>query len=438
MNLRFLFPLALLFLLSSPLWGQTTWVNVSPPASAYHHDMHWVDDMRGYIVASDGNTHLCFRTVDQGNSWTSANLGAEMTRVYFLDSLTGFAAGASGQSTKTTDGGLTWTSPVAIDNFSNPIAIGELQFTDPLVGYLTVVEGLQSQGYKTVDGGNSWSKVEIPMAVNFFLTASGVQTRKSFWFQDAMKGFAGRRRGWLHTTTNGAASWDSIPVDTNFVPVVFDFVDANKGYVCGPLYTYVTTDGGSTWNQRPGLSRCSEANEFVCPNGKELHVTSQQLGISTWESRMEVSLDDGMSFQGSTPPSAASGLTGSLACDDLDFPSPDVGFAIAINPDFSIQSSSIWRSLSGGVGIADGQGLAQELTLFPNPTNGKFWVQAGTPDLIAVSVLDLQGKVLVQSTMDDFVQKVELNTSTLPAGMYLVRATLRDGSQQSMRFRLQH
>ncbi len=57
--------------------------------------------------------------------------------------------------------------------------------------------------------------------------------------------------------------------------------------------------------------------------------------------------------------------------------------------------------------------------LFPNPTNGSFWIANMKPGKYQVTVLDIRGSVMKTYTMDNGSQELQLHD--LPAGSYLIK-----------------
>ncbi|MCR6637561.1 MAG: glycoside hydrolase family 9 protein [Sporocytophaga sp.] len=65
--------------------------------------------------------------------------------------------------------------------------------------------------------------------------------------------------------------------------------------------------------------------------------------------------------------------------------------------------------------------------LFPNPTNGSFWIANMKPGKYHVSVMDIRGSVMKTFNMDNGSQELQLHD--LPAGSYLIKVT---GGEQVM------
>ncbi|GAL84871.1 hypothetical protein MYP_2099 [Sporocytophaga myxococcoides] len=61
------------------------------------------------------------------------------------------------------------------------------------------------------------------------------------------------------------------------------------------------------------------------------------------------------------------------------------------------------------------------MDLFPNPTNGSFWISNVKPGKYQVTVMDIRGSVMKTYTMDNGSQEIQL--SDLPSGSYLVKVS---------------
>lgn len=63
--------------------------------------------------------------------------------------------------------------------------------------------------------------------------------------------------------------------------------------------------------------------------------------------------------------------------------------------------------------------VASSISLFPNPTNGSFWISNVKPGNYQVTVMDIRGSVLKTYNMDNGQQEIQL--PELPAGSYLIK-----------------
>lgn len=160
-----------------------------------------------------GGPAMLMTSHDLGVSWTSQDMSpltGAILDIRFLDERTGFIAGASDPDVDrsnavvlmTSDGGRSWRR---VYQSARPFEITwKLSFPSPRVGYVTVqnydddVNVTRRVVAKTTDGGRTWH--ELPVAIDHKLREFGV-------------GFLDERRGWIggstggYETSDGGRSW---------------------------------------------------------------------------------------------------------------------------------------------------------------------------------------------------------------------------------------
>ncbi len=141
-------------------------------------DVKFFDESNGLLCASTAadaaNANaLILRTIDGGSTWQpvyrSKRLFELCWKMSFPTREVGFAtiqnynpdkAQTQRVVVKTTDGGRTWTELPLVNDFNvRQFGVG---FVSPQVGWVGTTTG----GFQTVDGGATWSKVELGRAVN--------------------------------------------------------------------------------------------------------------------------------------------------------------------------------------------------------------------------------------------------------------------------------
>ncbi len=236
----------------------------------------WVATHNGYLM----------KTSDGGNNWHKMMTGinSPLNAVWFLDTLSGFAAGDQGVLLRTTNGGASWTFPLPV--YAGHDYIG-LCFSDPLNGWTITGNG---HVFHTGDGGNNWNAIGSTGIETFGFTfpddthgwavgqwgairethdggkhwnsqESHVEITQ-IWdvsFTDSLYGWCAVGRGYKIHTTDGGKNW---LVDGSIYQDAWDhyavkFLDHNTGYMTGEYYwdydgfVLKTTDGGATWNEMP-------------------------------------------------------------------------------------------------------------------------------------------------------------------------------------------
>jgi photosystem II stability/assembly factor-like uncharacterized protein len=267
--------------------------------------------------------------VVNNRSWRVVRRGAgadkNLKAVYFVDSITGWAAGDDGATYRTTDGGRSWKpllsgAPANIDfiyfaDWSNGWMLGEsdkdreaarllfttnnggrswrhkplpkvmsLHFTDALTGWAV---GRDATALKTINGGEEWTRITgfeelLGLPVK---SSTGNFGLRDVFFLDAGNGwmvgnFYGRGSssiGGIFATSDGGKSWRRMPMPgSSGQPVPGElhsvrFSDVNTGTVVGEMYdgdgrfffVLHTRDGGRTWEQHRRPSRATHSTRFV-------------------------------------------------------------------------------------------------------------------------------------------------------------------------------
>ncbi len=258
--------------------------------------IHMEDPRTGWAITADWQRLV--HSLDAGRSWTDVTPPVEAVRSqtsFFLDGSTAFVEGvdetgsqAAGMIYATGDGGRSWSSSPL------PFAGGVLQFADASHGWAVVVPPGSWTGpvapalvYQTGDGGKNWTQMNLvdPQgALPASFPAGSVQltngatvevhSAASIWLGggqvDSSNGIA------LWESQDGGQTWQKktieSPIDnetpaaqmTVGLPV---FLDEKHGYFTvafilnaegggnprNVLALYTSSDGGATWQLRPGL-----------------------------------------------------------------------------------------------------------------------------------------------------------------------------------------
>jgi bilirubin oxidase len=73
--------------------------------------------------------------------------------------------------------------------------------------------------------------------------------------------------------------------------------------------------------------------------------------------------------------------------------------------------------------------LAQEMTLYPNPAENKLYLNAESPRMSTVRIIDVQGRVLVEKVLAPFSGSIPIDVSDIARGLILVEWNSPDGKQ---------
>lgn len=217
-------------------------------------------------------------------SYTQLNTGVDLKLrgIYFLNGTTGFVCGGEkntlGIILKTTDGGANWQQV-----FSSSLALRDITFINDTLGFAC---GDSLLIVKTVNGGNTWNKMELPYTPVIIAPLTSIQ------FRDATHGFICGGENWdkgiALRTIDGGVWWDyqafytteltenyfindtlgylaangaifkttadvlinnMLNIDGDFFTSVC-FTSVDEGFVCGyDGGIYKTTDAGNNWKK---------------------------------------------------------------------------------------------------------------------------------------------------------------------------------------------
>lgn len=203
------------------------------------------------VAIANDNWKIVRRSVE-----TDKNLRS----IYFVDAMTGWAAGDSGAVYRTTDSGRSWKPLLA----GAPANINHIHFVDWNNGWMLGESSSRDDEseailFQTTNGGKTWSRKPFPNIL-------------SVHFLDAKTGWAVGRNATLMKTVDGGAEWTKVdsmekliglPVESSNYSYGFrdiQFLDAQHGWLIGNFYgrarsniggVFKTDDGGVTWQRVP-------------------------------------------------------------------------------------------------------------------------------------------------------------------------------------------
>lgn len=192
---------------------------------------------------------------------------------FFLNGLNGFACGGtrdqSGYIFKTTDGGNNWSK----FQIPDPVNIYSLHFINADTGY---AGGDFLQLYKTTDGGQTWQLDWFPADEIPYHEVHRPAIRRFKMVDDSTWYFVGGENfetGTLYKTTNAGDTWtfDTLRHELRGL----DFWDAQTGVIAG--YGYVGCADGSELNQHQQIADFFSAVQYLSQT--EIVMTGYNGGI---------------------------------------------------------------------------------------------------------------------------------------------------------------
>jgi photosystem II stability/assembly factor-like uncharacterized protein len=230
------------------------------------NSVQFISPETGWAVGLDSTeVGVVLKTTDGGNNWAVSKLSFKQapTSVFFIDAENGWMGGSTPLSEEddgdggpsdllaTTDGGATWMSQRRL-----PVTITDLFFLDKMTGWAA---GTRGAIYHTTDGGLTWdpqrSELESgegPMdltgdaAKNLAILGIHFSTPESgFAAAGGLEEDVGRVIG----TTNGGLSWGrKLIIPDKGLRDVF-FLNPNEGWALlfDGHYIFHTVNGGAQW-----------------------------------------------------------------------------------------------------------------------------------------------------------------------------------------------
>ncbi|MDQ3020419.1 MAG: T9SS type A sorting domain-containing protein [Bacteroidota bacterium] len=244
--------------------------------------IHFLDSLVGFTCGSEGEIA---KTTDGGDTWTlqntgvdsgsftslklidnigfstyinnngicailkSTNDGRSWQPIYYdtLDYLTSlefkdqniFVTGSLGRILKSTNDGKNWISNKA--NVSN--GFGYINFINEMTGIACSYGYNSCTMYKTSNGGVNWSIQARDTIINSIFSTDFVDLNTGY-----KVGGNSNLISRIYKTTNGGINWIRQTIQTSVTISDVDFIDANRGIVCGMGGLIAkTSNGGLTW-----------------------------------------------------------------------------------------------------------------------------------------------------------------------------------------------
>lgn len=371
------------------------------------------------------------RSTNGGNTWTpgTINLGANSSDMGF-SSITAVSASTAwisvtpgatntGGIWKTIDGGTTWTKQATAlfntpDSYTNFVhfwnATDGIAHGDP--------ESNEFEIYTTTDGGTNWTRVPAANIPNPILDAAGEFGYFNLYTVSGDTIWFGTDRGRIFRSSDKGLTWTAYNsvYSSDFGLDRFTFSSATKGILMihNTLKIYSTADGGETWN--PITTPDFYKTEIAYIPGTSTVVA----GAEANPFGSSYSTNDGLTWN---------------TIDALYH-----GTAVFLNTTFGFSAGMNTSATVGGIykftGIPPLKNpsfdLKNQISAYPNPTNGTVYLNSETSLLKEASVFDLLGKQVYKSNFSA-LNNVSLDLKSLQAGAYLLKVTSDSGKTETMK-----
>lgn len=288
--------------------GQTLVKKNVPGDISLYYACYFKNANEGWVTGKTvGNI---YHTVDGGDNWTLFTVpGFATTKAYhdffFIDDLVGYVVGVGGKVTKTTDGGLTWTS--LNDNISTAHSLYCNYWKSEQNGFAGSGSGLL---YITTNGGVTWSSITVGGSANI----------RDIWFRDANHGVLVKENGEIFYTSNGgntAPDWIAA-TESATAAVMGVMCDYNGVYWAAGYSSNASQQGndwalmkslddGATWTQEsfPALSfNATRFTKISAGGGKIVAIGKNNLIVAQLEVPEHVTLTAPADYSTNLDPAA--------------------------------------------------------------------------------------------------------------------------------------
>ena len=408
------------------------WELMNTDETSYFKDLQFLSATTGYRLGLFGHTQ---KTTNGGATWTEIYTPAPeaadtYSSIYFIDTNIGYRAGEFFE--KTTDGGVTWTRIFTI--FYSDIA--DLHFTDALHGYAS---GRTRILYETFDGGLTWAEKWNGGSSDGL---HSVQFKHGNMYLVGDRGFVGQIR------------------EAGKAPLQPGYVFGSNQVCVGDVHNYKLADnytGTYQWNTSAGvISDNGSIAQVRFPQAGEYSLTVKNInncGISETRSFTvkAIELDE--------PVINGPDLITESASVRYDFTNAEQGVdytwnvigAKTFTTDGNDHSIVAWKNdaeeasvnimgtdlISGCrifgaldvdvdiiLGVEKG---SEKISIYPNPTHGEVVIRyhSGSPERLRV--VDIMGREHLTKNVGTF-QESHIDLRSLPAGLYILEISDRDGN----------
>jgi photosystem II stability/assembly factor-like uncharacterized protein len=388
-------------------------------SSAHSQDIlsvKFVNNNFGYISGMNG---YLSKTTDGGITWSSigTQLPYDIWDICSLGEDIIIAACSNGKILKTTDGGLTWESKIGdlTDDFRNIFFTYDARI---------IACGKNSSLFISNDLGETWEKITIPVISNL----------NRILFLDGIGGygFIVGSSGTLLTTTDGGASWAVKLYSNNRTDfTAISMTDEKTGTISGSNGIIIhTINGWITYKQN------SPPSGNLNLNG--IKYLDNSTAIALGSNFILRTVTNGREWSFARLPISFNGTLNSIY-----FPSVSKGFAVGAGGVIlvSTDQGQIWSYLVTP-SVTDSKGSAQHTKTeganniynYPNPFNPSTMISYSLTEnsFVKIRIYDITGREIsfpVNQYELAGEHSVQFNAEGLTSGVYFYSVTVDNGFQ---------
>lgn len=369
----------------------TDWVDLEGKAlQSRITDLAFASNETGYAI---GGVEL-YVTTDAGANWSVETIGSIMRELGILPN--GNPVIMTDSETRVSNNqGQTFSdlfpAGMVTENEDNPDLMtikpdGSVYFFAPNSSFLST------------DGGATFARTEHGMGM----------FANSLFFVDDDHGYVVDRNRKFAYTSDGGLSWQLRTDVPSFSPEAVYFTSLNTGWVSSANRRYQTTDGGMTW---------TEATDRAGGYDFTHRTEDDAIYAARWDENTLVRSTDG----GENWTALAGHCFGyrTLAL------TPNERYAFVAGDGFIVRHNL--ADLATGTRRAD-RPAATRLVAYPNPSSGRIWVELPTTKGVTkLSVFNVAGREVQSMEVPRGRDKVEVNLSNFPAGVYVARWSAGNG-----------
>lgn len=417
----FFVTVVLLLAIGSTL-SQESWRRLNSPTTETLRRVYFVDSLYGW---ASGDAGTIIRTTNGGDSWTlqETHTDDNIIDIHFINRNVGWAIywrlGTATYGTnimRTTNGGQLWT----VEEYpEDNVFLNRLRFLDSLNGWMG---GGVGRIVKTTDGGATWKRkmVDSSQCAGFPIVDLGISEGRMLFTAGGHIDIWGV----MWRSTNGGESWQASCVAPEPVYSIHVFDSLRVLGVGGDFEygasTIRTSNGGVTWHYQV-------LDLFGVGMGLSFRTPSEGWATLGFAEELIFTLDAGITWH--TVP-----VPGEIPVYDLSFPDSlhgygvgDLGIIIKYVSTPPVAVKEEQRSVPEGFRLDH---------VFPNPFNPTAHISYSVPRAthVSIRVSNVLGQIvatLVDEEKSFGTYRLEFDGQELPSGVYFL--TMRAGRFQETR-----